>query len=158
MLRRDGCLLRDTSALIAAWQERYPLENFPRFWERFDGLIAEERLVAPVEVLRETAKRSDELHAWLERIRCSASWKSPIQIEAAQVLACFPRLVGERKLRTSADPFVIALAKIDGLPIVTEAEAYGTLKRPNIPDVCTDLGMTAMDVLQLIKAEKWVVG
>jgi hypothetical protein len=37
----------DTSALIAAWQERYPLENFPRVWERFDGLIAEERLVAP---------------------------------------------------------------------------------------------------------------
>lgn len=149
----------DTSALIAAWQERYPLENFPRFWERFDGLIAEERLVAPVEVLRETAKRSDELHAWLEeRDQMFCELEDPIQIEAAQVLACYPRLVGERKLRTSADPFVIALARVNRLQIVTDEKPTGTLRRPNIPDVCTDLGMTTMDVLQLIKAEKWVVG
>jgi hypothetical protein len=149
----------DTSALIAAWQERYPLENFPRVWERFDGLIAEERLVAPVEVLRETAKRSDELHAWLkERDQMFCELEGPIQIEAAQVLACYPRLVGERKLRTSADPFVIALARVNGLQIVTDEKPTGTLKRPNIPDVCTDLGVTTMDVLQLIKAEKWVVG
>jgi hypothetical protein len=149
----------DTSALIAAWQERYPLENFPRFWERFDGLIAEERLVAPVEVLRETAKRSDELHAWLkERDKMFCELEEPIQVEAAEVLACYPRLVGERKLRTSADPFVIALARVNGLHIVTDEKPTGTLKRPNIPDVCADLGMTTMDVLQLIKAEKWVVG
>jgi hypothetical protein len=149
----------DTSALIAAWQERYPLENFPRFWERFDGLIAEERLVAPVEVLRETAKRSDELHAWLkERGQMFWELEEPIQIEAAQVLARYPRLVGERKLRTSADPFVIALARVDGLQIVTDEKPTGTLRRPNIPDVCIDLGMTTMDVLQLIKTEKWVVG
>jgi hypothetical protein len=41
---------------------------------------------------------------------------------------------------------------------VTDEKPTGTLKRPNSPDVCTDLGVTTMDVLQLIKAEKWVVG
>lgn len=29
----------DTSSLIAAWQERYPIENFPNFWDRMDALI-----------------------------------------------------------------------------------------------------------------------
>ncbi len=30
----------DTSCLIAAWDERYPPENFPKFWEYLDKLIA----------------------------------------------------------------------------------------------------------------------
>jgi len=55
----------DTSALIEAWQADYPIENFPGFWNRMDDLIDAGRLVAPEEVLRETTRRSDELHAWL---------------------------------------------------------------------------------------------
>ena len=56
----------DTSSLIAAWQERYPIENFPKFWDRMDGLTREDRLISPVEVFHEIKKRSDELHAWLK--------------------------------------------------------------------------------------------
>ena len=56
----------DTSSLIAAWQERYPIENFPPFWAKMDALIEGKRLVAPIEVLYEIKKRSDELHAWLK--------------------------------------------------------------------------------------------
>jgi hypothetical protein len=55
----------DTSALIAAWQERYPIKNFPAFWRRIDSLIVAGNLIAPMELLRETEKRSDELHEWL---------------------------------------------------------------------------------------------
>lgn len=149
----------DTSALIAAWQERYPPENFPRFWERIDSLIADGRLVAPDEVLRETVKRSDELHAWLkDRVRMFRELEDAIQIEATQILSRFPRLVGERKLRTSADPFVIALAKVEGLQLVTEEKPTGSDSRPNIPDVCAALDMTTIGLLQLIRAEKWVIG
>lgn len=151
----------DTSALIAAWQENYPPENFPRVWERFDSLIAEKRLIAPVEVLRETSKRSDELHAWLkERGRMFRELEDAIQIEAAKVLEKYPRLVGERKLRTSADPFVIALARVEGSQLVTDEKPTGNLNRPNIPDVCADMGgmLAPLNVLQLIRAEKWVVG
>jgi Domain of unknown function (DUF4411) len=110
----------DTSALIAAWQERYPIENFPSFWSRVDGLIIDGRLIAPMEVLRETGRRSDELHTWLSgRKQMFRELEAAIQVEAAKVLAQFPRLVGERKLRTSADPFVIALARVENVPIVT---------------------------------------
>ena len=150
----------DTSALIAAWQERYPPENFPRVWERFDDLIECGRMVSPIEVLHETSKRSDELHVWLKaRSEMFRELEDPIQIEAAKVLASYPRLVGEKKLRTSADPFVIALARVDNLQIVTDEKPTSNLNRPNIPDVCTDMGMAGtMNLLQLIQAEKWVVG
>jgi uncharacterized protein DUF4411 len=149
----------DTSSLIAAWQERYPIENFPRFWDKVDALIADERLIAPIEVLNEMKKRSDELHAYLKaRPSMFRELNDAIQIEAAQVLAQFPRLVGERKLRTSADPFVIALARLEGLQPVTDEKPTGNHARPNIPDVCTALGMTSIGLLELIRTEKWVIG
>ena len=149
----------DTSSLIAAWQERYPIENFPRFWDKVDALITEGRLIAPIEVLNEMKKRSDELHTWLKaRASMFRELDDAIQIEAGQVLGQFPRLVGERKLRTSADPFVIALARVEGLALVTDEKPTGSATRPNIPDVCTALGMATMGLLDLIRAEKWVVG
>jgi hypothetical protein len=125
-----------------------------------DDLVGDNRLTAPMEVLRETEKRSDELHAWLNaRKQMFRELDDAIQIEAANVLAKFPRLVGERKLRTSADPFVIALARVAGLQIVTDEKPTGNLQRPNIPDVCAALGMPpCMGLLDLIRGEKWVVG
>lgn len=149
----------DTSSLIAAWQERYPIENFPRFWEKMGDLISEGRIIAPIEVLNETKKRSDELHGWLKaRASMFRELDDEIQVAAIEVLSRFPRLVGERKLRTSADPFVIALARVQGLDLVTDEKPTGSPARPNIPDVCTAFGMTTMGMLDLIKSEKWVIG
>src|SRR5258708_31341862 len=57
----------DTSALIAAWYERYKPNRFPKLWEQLDQLIAEGRLLSSTLVLRERSKqRSEELHAWLK--------------------------------------------------------------------------------------------
>ena len=149
----------DTSSFIAAWQERYPVENFPAFWNKMDALSKAGRLKAPIDVLHETKKRSDELHSWLKaRKAMFRELDDAVQIEAAQVLSQFPRLVGEKKLRTSADPFVIALARVEGWQIVTDEKPTGNMQRPNIPDVCRQLGMTTVDILQVIKTEKWVIG
>ena len=81
-----------------------------------------------------------------------------IQIAGANVIAEFPRLVGQKKLRTSADPWVIAVASVEGHKIVTEEKATGTAARPHIPDVRTVMGTETISLLDLIKVEKWVVG
>jgi hypothetical protein len=44
------------------------------------------------------------------------------------------------------------------LQIVTEEKPNGSLARPNIPDVCAEMNMTCIGLLQLIQTEKWVVG
>jgi hypothetical protein len=150
----------DTSSLIAAWQERYPIENFPKFWDRIDGLIEDGRLISPIEVFNEIRKRSDELSGWLKS-RKDAMFRElddDVQIEVANVLQRFPRLVADKKLRTSADPFVIALARITGHQLVTEEKPTGSLNRPNIPDVCAELSLSTIGILQVIQREKWVAG
>jgi hypothetical protein len=75
----------DTSSLIAAWQERYPIENFPKFWDRMDSLVKDGRLISPIEVFNEIKKRSDDLHDWL-RSRKDGMFRDlddEVQIEVA---------------------------------------------------------------------------
>ena len=150
----------DTSSLIAAWQERYPIENFPKFWDHMNGLIENGRLISPVEVFNEIQKRSDELHGWLKSRKgvIFRELDEEVQIEVAKILEKFPRLVADKKLRTSADPFVIALARITKHQLVTEEKPTGNLNRPNIPDVCGQLSLSTIGILQVIQREKWVAG
>ena len=149
----------DTSALIAAWYERYPPDVLPPFWDKMDELISEGRLIAPTQVLEETEKRSKELHAWLkDRDSMFQPLDEAVQLKARAVLKRFPHLVGQRKNRTAADPFVIALSLISDRPVITEEKPTGSVKRPNIPDVCLDKEFKThwLDLLGLIRQEKWV--
>ena len=81
-----------------------------------------------------------------------------VQTEAANILSRFPRLVGIKKLNTSADPFVIALALVQGVTVITEEKLTGNDQKPHIPDVCVALGVECRNILDMIRSEKWVVG
>jgi hypothetical protein len=148
----------DTSCLIAAWEERYPPENFPKFWNLLAREIAGGRIRAPLAVLEETEKKSKELHAWLKaRPELFIDYEEDIQLEARAILTQHQRLVMEKRQRYSADPFVIATAKIKRLTIVTEEKPTGNLNRPNIPDVCRDYRLEWISLIQLIRLEAWVI-
>lgn len=149
----------DTSCIIAAWEERYPLENFPKFWTLFEQAIVNGKILAPEAVLDETEPKSAELHRWLKQHDgMFLPLEEDIQRQARAVLAKHPRLVAAKKQRTAADPFVIATAAVRGLVIVTEEKPTGNLNRPNIPDVCGDFGVAYVGLLQMIRLEKWVIG
>jgi len=149
----------DTSCLIASWEERYPPENFPKFWTLLDQAITDGKIVAPEPVLDETEPKSADLHAWLKaRPGMFVALEEDVQKQAKAVLAKHPKLVAEKKQRYSADPFVIALAALQKRQIVTEEKPTGSLNRPNIPDVCGDFGVNYINLLQLIRAEKWIIG
>jgi hypothetical protein len=81
-----------------------------------------------------------------------------VQGAAGSILERFPRLVGQKKIRYSADPFVIALAMVEEWQLVTDEKPTGSMQRPNIPDVCARLQMDTIDILQVIKSERWVIG
>jgi hypothetical protein len=149
----------DTSCLIAAWEERYPIDHFPKFWKLLDHAIQTGKIVAPLAVHDETDKKAKDLHAWLaERDGMFLELDENTQREVKAVLAKHPRLVAEKKQRYAADPFIIATAKMLGLTIVTEERPTGSLNRPNIPDVCADYGIAYINLLQLIRAEAWIIG
>lgn len=143
----------DTSALIAAWNERYPIEIFPQIWDGFRALIEAGRLIAPDEVANELNRYSQELADWLTSAgpMIVPTDQSTLN-HVARVLASHPRLAAERKHATSADAFVISLAKLRGAIVVTE-EALGTAGKPKIPFVCNAYSVQSISLLDLIKAE-----
>lgn len=55
----------DTSALFAAYNERYPIENFPPFWRKIEELIKQHRLKM-VEIAFEEAMKDKGVKEWCD--------------------------------------------------------------------------------------------
>ena len=148
----------DTSCLIAAWEERYPIDHFPKFWALLDCAITARKICAPIAVHDETEKKSKELHKWLgERDGLFLELNESIQKEVKAILVKHPEAGDGEKTTLRRDSFIIATAKLMDFTIVTEERPTGNLNRPNIPDICADYGLSYINLLQLIRAEKWVI-
>ena len=147
----------DTSSLVAAWCERYPIDNFPGFWERLEELVDAGDALASREVLLEVKRRDDKLYKWCNsRAKMFVEVDEPCQDRVAEIMAAYPRFVDTRTGKNSGDPFVIALARLQTpvLTVVTE-ENGGSANRPAIPFVCSAEKIPIMNLLGLIQRHGW---
>jgi hypothetical protein len=146
----------DTSAILDGWRRYYPPDVLPDVWTGFDDLIKKGHLVATEEVLVELEKRDDEVHKWAKkRKKMFLPIDDPVQLAVSSILAAHEKLVDTRTNRSAADPFVIGLGLVHGCTVVTGEKATGSADRPNIPDVCTALGIRSMGLLDLFREEGW---
>jgi hypothetical protein len=77
-----------------------------------------------------------------------------VQAATSQVLAGNQLLAKDFAQRTHADPFVIAVAQVQGIPIITQ-EGPGSEKRPTIPYVCKSLEVRTLTVVEFIREQRW---
>ncbi len=86
---------------------------------------------------------------------------SELQAAGAAIEAAFPDLMDPKGLHESADAYVIALARLrDGIVVSQEtsaAEKRGHKHTHYIPDVCRDLGIPCINLLGLMRREKWTL-
>ncbi len=146
----------DTSALIGAWVRSYPPDAFPQLWNHLDALATGGRLFVPEQVLEELMAQEDDLLDWVKR-RANAivvPTTRDIMLAAREVLSDHPNLAKPGTGRGKADPFVIALAAIRSLPVVTQ-EQGGSASKPRIPYVCRGMRIGCMTMLDVIRAEGW---
>jgi len=149
-----GLLFRHERAL-AVLARYYPVDVIPGLWDRLDAMIRAGELVAPDEVGREIAKQDDGLNAWVkDRPEQLIPLDDEIQRATSEVLDAFPELVKELSGRNQADPFVVALARVGSLTVVTQ-EKGGSQARPRIPMVCQHFGVACMDVVSFIRDRGW---
>jgi Domain of unknown function (DUF4411) len=148
----------DTSGLVSGWRRHYPPENFPSLWERFDELIKNGDLRATEEVYYEIEKQDDELLQWVKaRDQLFVPIDAEIQTIVQNILIKHKKLVDDRKSRSGADPFVIALAEINGCAVITDETFSNSVeKRPHIPDVCQARGIRCINLLGLIREQRWI--
>lgn len=145
----------DSNALILAWIELYRPESFESFWQKLDALMTSGRAKVSEEVYEELKRKDDGLHAWLGgRPQAIVSHTDAVQAKVKQVLASHPLLVKQRKNRSGADPFVIAVALCEGATVVSQ-EPWGSEQTPKIPDVCKAYQVPLLRLGELISTERW---
>lgn len=123
----------DTSSLVGGWVRSYPPDAFPGVWENMDRLANAGGLCPPEEVLDELKAQDDGLLAWVNDRAGSiiVPTSRALMLEARAVLADHGALTKTGTGRGRADPFVIALAALRGLPVVTQ-EQGGSASKPRI--------------------------
>lgn len=147
----------DLSALLDGWRRHYPPGVFPTIWRQLEQLIEAGELRATEEILSEVAKKDDEVLEWAEarKTELFVDLDEAVQRRARVILAAFPKLIDTRSGRSGADPFVIALAAEHECAVVTGEQRSGSLKRPKIPDVCRELAVPCISLLDLIREQGW---
>lgn len=146
----------DTSILITCWNVTHNPENHPTFWTNIDILVANGSLLASEEVLVDLAKQDDEVYAWArERHEMFIPLYAEIQVAVKDILRDYHRLIDTRRNRSSSDPWVIALALVQGLTVVTAEKPTRKLDKPKIPDVCDALGINCVTINELIREQGW---
>ncbi len=146
----------DTSAIVETWVRDYPPDVFPNVWAKLEDLIDNGVLAATEEVLVELEKQHDKVYEWACHHRgMFVPTDAKIQKAVRNILRDHKRLVDTRRNRSGADPFVIALASVEGLAVVTAENMSNSPQRPKIPDVCNALGITWLNIVELFREQGW---
>lgn len=151
----------DTSFFMD-WQARfYPLDLFPSMSARIETLISAHAFQAVELVLEELkAVGTPDLQAWaFAHKNVFVPLGSEIQLDAAAIEARYPDLMDAKGGYQSADAYVIAMARLKDWAVVSQEtsanEKRNPAKRYYIPDVCRDLGVPCINLLGLMRREKW---
>lgn len=146
----------DASSLIHGHVEAYPLSSFPSLWNKIEGLVAAGRMCAPQEICGEVNKRSNSASQWVKTQKTLCVPPSQVQtVEVQRIIRLHPRLLNIARGKSGGDPWLIALANLNGHTIVTEEKNKGDINNPRIPDVAAALGIQCISLRQLIVAEQW---
>lgn len=144
----------DTCSLIAM-AETYPKDVFPGVWDKIDELIDQGIIVSVEDVHEELASKDDDVYQWANvRIQIFKDLDDSVQQSAIEILQTHSNLLDLKNNKSSADPFLIATARVYGGVVVTEEDFSGGHHRSKIPDVCRDYGIQCIDLLKMLRKEK----
>jgi hypothetical protein len=146
----------DTSSLLNGRRDLLPPDTFVTLWMNIESMIATEEIRCVDEVLNELAKREDVVHEWAKsQSELFLPLTADVQQAAREVLQAHPKLVGAGGGRNTADPFVIALARVHGGVVITEETLSGNINKPRIPDVCNAMGVPWLNLVRFVQQQAW---
>jgi Domain of unknown function (DUF4411) len=140
----------DTSGFLDGWTRYYAIRRFPTLWTRVAELFTGGRAVWPEEVWAEI--READLIAWLAGFRYCEVASAAVWTEARRVQQAYNPQQYKAGIN-GADSFVIAVAKTQGLTIISgEVRSNGL---PKIPNICDREGIDVIKFTELLDREGW---
>jgi len=151
----------DTNVFIDWWERRYPPDVFPSVQKAMDLLSRGGQLHAPERVQEEIdASGSKGLKVWAKQNKSIFLPHDPqLQAEAQRIQFAYPDLIDNNSPYDEADRWVIALASIKKYSVVTHETSVRVKRKPErklfIPDVCVALNIPCIELLELMRQQKW---
>ena len=151
--------LLDANVLITAANGLFQLDRVPQFWDWLEGMGQQGRIAVPVEIWEEFKDGRDLLGDWARSDQMKSALLLDEEAEAAIVsevvsIGYAPDLDDTEVAEVGRDPFLIAYAYAvrDERAVVTgEVSKPGRRRgRRKVPDVCRDLGVECLDLVELI--------
>ncbi|HWO18611.1 MAG TPA: DUF4411 family protein [Kofleriaceae bacterium] len=129
----------DTSAFIQSCRRYWPFDIAPTFWAALEKMIANRVIVSSYPVRQEIEEKDDALCAWV-KAQGSLFRKVDMAVQArvTDILTMYPNWVDVSTGKNDADPFVIGLAMVENLIVVSD-EIHGGPTNLKIPYVCGEL-------------------
>ena len=147
----------DSSALIESWNDLYPLDVFPKIWEYLSDAIDNGHVVSHLTVIKELEFYDDKLKEWVkQRKKLEFQPDESVQKLASEIQNRFPKIVRPSAI-VGADPFVIALAKLHGLTVVSEEQLTNSQSKNEgkIPYVCEKSDVKHINFLGFMREMEW---
>lgn len=144
----------DTNVLINM-QRHHPLDVFGSLWAKMAAVIDEGAVISCEEVLDELTIGNDDLLDWAKQ-RNEAFVPSGVETQqiVRDILKKHPSLVTGSRKANSADPFVIALAKIKDCTLVSDETRAGVGQPAKIPNVCEAYGVRVIKYVDFLREMK----
>ena len=151
----------DTNIYLDWWVRRYPEDVFPTYRAQVEGLITAGKWNA-VERVQDEINHvgTAPLKAWAKGQRGQfIKHDGALILEAKAITTTYPGLIDPYARHDEADRYVIALAKLKSWTVVTHEtparSKKNALRTHFIPDVCRAVGVPCIDLLELMRREKW---
>ena len=113
-------------------------------------------VLASDEVLQELKRKKDGAHDGAKaHPELLVGLDSEVEEHVRHIMRNYPRLVDTKKGRSVGDTFVIAVARVRKLTVITAENATGKRDVPRIPDVCDDLAIPCIRILYFFRGQTW---
>lgn len=143
----------DTCSLTKM-RHTYPEDVFPSAWLKLTELADSGVLISAADVWEELNVFEDEISNWAKtRVDFFQPLSPNIQARATEILSSHPRLLDLKKNKSSADPFLISTAIELDCIVVTEELISNSPIRQKIPNVCNDLDIDCINLLDMLRRE-----
>lgn len=143
----------DTSSLTQM-RRTYPIDVFPGAWDKLDSLAASGVMLSVENVYEELKSQDDIVFEWAQKfVHIFIPLDESIQTKVRQILKTHKTLLDLKKIRSEADPFVVASAILNGCTVVTEEKPSGGPNKSKIPDVCKAYGVECLPVIDMLRME-----
>jgi hypothetical protein len=138
----------DSSVLMMGWRLYYKPKLFSGLWEKIGEMMKCGSIVIPEEVLKEIGEGKDDLISWLKAHRSCVVPISQEQIDiVSEIVNKYPLVSQYKKPKpNNADPFIVAVGKIEKRMVITYEKRNGSGDHPKIPDLCKEYGVDVCDL------------